>query len=148
MHDSKSHHHLKFDDLLNKFAEQQKADTFEQDPAAILDKKGRHSLLKLLTGVYEENGDHPLFDRTSLHHIEKLFDISEEFFHTLREENHPAHLLYKSPEAWFHESYKFMYNAFNLLEIVRFFAGGTTGEEKEFIFSIFCFQINQNASND
>lgn len=103
-------------------------------PKTFLEQSARQELLDKLKDVVEEPGKRKLFDRASLKHIASLFDEANEFYKNLQNDDHPARLVYDNPVDWFQQSYKFMYDPVAFLEVVRFFAGGKTQEEKEITF--------------
>ncbi|MBF0278556.1 MAG: hypothetical protein HQM13_12220 [SAR324 cluster bacterium] len=102
--------------------------------SALLDQTARQELLDQLKDVTEDQGKPKMFDRISLKQIAALFDVAEKFYTEIQDENHPAHLIYGNPTEWFQQSYKFMYDPVSFMEVVRFFAGGKTQEEKEITF--------------
>ncbi len=127
---------LTFNALLSKLVDKQlKAVEQGLDSAPqYLDATARQELFEQLKTVMEEQDKPKLFDRTSLKNIESFFVKADETQSALKSPDHPAHLVYPVPGAWFEDSNKFMFDEVSFVEIVRFFGGGKTQDEKEITF--------------
>lgn len=124
-----------FNSLLAQFVESQmQAVEKGENVSQFLDRSARQALLLKVKDVVEDVDKPKLFDRTSLKHIGVLFNEAEKFRERLNAQDHPARLVFPDPQAWFQQSYKFMFDSVSFLEIVRFFAGGKTQDEKEIFF--------------
>lgn len=126
---------LTFNALLTQFVEaQMKAVEQGGGEMKFLERAERQTLLNKVKDVVEDVDKPKLFDRTSLKNINSLFDEAERFRTRVTSENHPSNWIYPNPEEWYQQSYKFMYDSVSFLELVRFFAGGKTQDEKEIFF--------------
>ncbi len=127
---------LTFNALLSQFMAKQinALDQAEGISTSYLDSKARAELLDRVKDVVEEPNKPKLFDRVSLKNMSQLFDEMDNFYQQLQQETHPIRLIYPDPLIWFQQSYKYMFDTVAFLEMVRFFAGGKTPDEKEIAF--------------
>ncbi|MBF0287946.1 MAG: hypothetical protein HQM14_09020 [SAR324 cluster bacterium] len=127
---------LTFNALLSQFMEKQinALDQAEGVTTSYLDSKVREELLNQVKDVVEEPNRPKLFDRVSLKNMSELFEEVDNFYQQLQQETHPVHLVYPDPSIWFQQSYNYMFDTVAFLEMVRFFAGGKTPDEKEIAF--------------
>ena len=125
-----------FNDLLAEFVDEQILNLQQGGVLKqYLGEEKRNSILEQLTLVVNHKGEkEPLFDQDSLENIRAVFQRADQYYEQLQNESHPAYFVFEDPLDWFQQSYNFMFDTVYFVEIIRYFAGGKSHEEKEIVF--------------